>query len=80
LLFCYTDGITEVPDKTGEMLGVRGFVTLVKGQLPPTGPGWMARVCRRVKRTCSDVSPADDVLVLSVRREATARAGVEGAE
>lgn len=69
VILLYTDGITEVADRHGEMLGREGLGTMLSEELGRPQSGLLERLYQRVKDTCGDVSLSDDVLLLSVRRE-----------
>lgn len=68
LLVCYTDGITDVTDKKGELLGVAGLNDLVRREMAERGGLSMQRVYQRALAACGEVALDDDVLLLSVRR------------
>jgi sigma-B regulation protein RsbU (phosphoserine phosphatase) len=68
LLLCYTDGITEVANTGGQMLGTEGLGTLLKEGFLGTSGRVLDRLRERVLERCATVSLSDDVLLLSVQR------------
>lgn len=68
LLLCYTDGVTEVYDKDGQMLGTDGVGRLLKNEMSETSSNLLDRLHKRVLEKCAGVSLPDDVLLLSVKR------------
>jgi PAS domain S-box-containing protein len=68
LLLCYTDGVTEVYDKDGQMLGSEGVGRLVKSEMSETSSNLLDRLHERVMERCASVCLSDDVLLLSVER------------
>ena len=68
LLVCYTDGITDVTDKKGELLGVAGLNDLIRQEMAERGGLPMQRLYQRALASCGEVALNDDVLLLSVRR------------
>ena len=70
LLLCFTDGIVEVDDRQGRMLGTTGLATLLTEALSAGPANLLDRLYRQVVATCGNVSLSDDVLLLSVARQA----------
>jgi phosphoserine phosphatase RsbU/P len=68
LLLCYTDGLSEVVDRDGEMLGDAGLAELLKLHVDADREDMLDRLYRQVKSHCGNVALADDVLLLSIRR------------
>ncbi|MHC4911931.1 MAG: PP2C family protein-serine/threonine phosphatase [Planctomycetota bacterium] len=68
LLLCYTDGVTEVYDKDGQMLGSEGVGRLVVSEMSETSSNLLDRLHKRVMERCDSVCLSDDVLLLSVKR------------
>ena len=68
LLLCYTDGVSEVYDKDGKMLGIDGLGRLVKNAMSETSSDLLDRLHKLVIEKCAGVSLSDDVLLLSVKR------------
>jgi PAS domain S-box-containing protein len=68
LLLCYTDGVTEVYDKDGQMLGSEGVGRLVKSEMSKKSSNLLDRLHERVMERCDSVCLSDDVLLLSVKR------------
>ena len=69
LLLGFTDGVAEVDDRDGNMLGPAGLAALLTHEAPRPPQGRLERIYRQVLETCRDVSLSDDVLLLSVARE-----------
>ena len=70
LLLCYTDGMSEVVDENGKMLGSSGLARFLVDEMARGSDGLLARLYQRVLATCGNVSLSDDVLLLSVRHRA----------
>ena len=68
ILFCYTDGILEVTDRNGKMIGVDGLIAILKQQLRAGSKNLLDRIHRQVKHQCGEITLADDVLLLSLER------------
>jgi PAS domain S-box-containing protein len=68
LLLCYTDGVTEVYDKDGQMLGIDGLGGLLKSEMSETSNNLLDRLHEWVMERCAGVCLSDDVLLLSVKR------------
>jgi len=68
LILLYTDGLTEVTDRQGKMLGQGGLADLLADESERGDSGLLQRLYQRVMDRCGDVSLSDDVLLLSVRR------------
>ena len=66
----YTDGVTEVMGRDGEMLGPNGLMDLVLRERAEGDKGLLERIYRRVREDVSaEVSLPDDFMLLSVTRE-----------
>ena len=70
VLLCYTDGLTESPDRQGERMGAKGLAALLKEQIRGRRDHMLESIYRRVKQDCGNVSLSDDVLLLSLVRTA----------
>ena len=68
ILFCYTDGILEVTDRDGNMIGEDGLIAILKQQLKAGSKNLLDRAHRQVKHQCGEITLTDDVLLLSVER------------
>ena len=68
ILFCYTDGILEVTDRDGNMIGDDGLIAILKQELRAGSENLLDRTHRQVKHQCGEITLADDVLLMSVER------------
>lgn len=69
VILCYTDGVTEVTDRQGDMLGREGLAELLDRELSKLhadGADLLDRLYHRVVELCGDISLPDDVLLLSI--------------
>jgi len=73
LLLCYTDGVTEVIDRNGDMIGPEGLAARLTRGLAGPESHLLERLYTEIKEACGDVSLPDDVLLLSVRHQPGSR-------
>lgn len=66
----YTDGAIEARDRSGRMLGVKGFAKLVAFTTPDPQLGWTGTLLRAVEQHRYG-PPADDTLVIEIARPVT---------
>ena len=71
MLLCYTDGITEIYNKDGQMLDIEGLAQLLEEIFPMADNDFLERLYEEVMSKSVSVSPADDVLLLSIKRAVT---------
>jgi len=69
LILCYTDGMTEVIDQQGEMLGQAGLTSLLQREIAQCGDDLLERLYLHARDICGDVALADDILLLSIAAE-----------
>lgn len=70
LILCYTDGVIEVTDRDGEMIGRAGLAELLRDRLSRTGANLLQSLYRGVLDISGDVSLSDDIILLSIRATA----------
>jgi sigma-B regulation protein RsbU (phosphoserine phosphatase) len=68
-LVVFTDGVTEVRGRDGELLGTPGLIGLIEEERSGRPERFLERIYERVKAHCAEVALADDFTILSVRRE-----------
>lgn len=66
----YTDGAIEARDRSGRMLGVKGFAKLVAFTTPDPQLGWTGTLLKAVEQYRYG-PPADDTLVIEIARPVT---------
>ncbi|MFH1732730.1 MAG: SpoIIE family protein phosphatase [Planctomycetota bacterium] len=69
LILCYTDGMTEVIDQQGEMLGQAGLASLVQREMARPEGRLLERLYLHTRDICGDVALVDDILLLSIAAE-----------
>ena len=67
LLFCYTDGVTELASPTGEMYGEERLYGFAEGRGDSSAAGFNGALEHELAGFQSDAEPTDDTTVLSVR-------------
>ncbi len=68
LLLCYTDGIVEVNDRAGKMLGTSWLSAALQRYAQRAGAAMLDHIYRDALDACGDVVLPDDVLMLSIAR------------
>ena len=72
LLLCYTDGIVEVNDRTGKLLGTPWLAAVLQRHARRADEAMLERIYRDALNACGDVILPDDVLMLAISRPAGA--------
>jgi len=70
LLLCYTDGIVEVNDRAGKMLGTPWLAAALQRYAQRADEAMLDHIYRDALSACGDVILPDDVLLLCIARPA----------
>jgi len=71
MLLCFTDGIVEVNDRQGKMLGAPWLADKLRRYGRGAKAGLLERIYRDALTACGDVILPDDALLLSIARKAS---------
>lgn len=71
LMLCFTDGIVEVNDRQGNLLGTSLIADVMRRHAADPGEEMLDRIYRDTLHACGDVILPDDVLMLLIARTAS---------
>jgi serine phosphatase RsbU (regulator of sigma subunit) len=66
LLLLYTDGVTELRDRSDSMYGDEGLTEVAAAELVAGQDGIAGRVLDRLLDECGEIEPADDITLVSL--------------